>query len=388
MPPAAPHHPRGRKRTLLLAAALVLATVAVGETPVGADEWTAWTGLHLDAWSGAGQDGHQILAPLALHFDAPTWGLYVRGAVGDSKRDPGGGRQSGEITGFTDTTVAGYFRLVVSDVQIRAGLNLDLPSGVSRLKTRDLAAIQDEDLALLQQFGEGFDVNPTISAYRNFGRFGIGGGASYRWTGEYDPTKDLPNDDLDPGDEFTANFLGNVFLTETINLVGTVSYTMFTDTQFGGRDSFREGNQLDFLLSLEWRPEPWWVAVGLRDIVRWKAERLDPSGQLQTEPNNSRGNDIRGSVEVGYIIDDVWTILGAVEVRHVFANDYPESNVLFDGGRTKVAIGPTVTWLPHRRFGIDGSLRYFIMDVERSAFFPQAGTIHGVTADLRVMYRF
>jgi hypothetical protein len=91
---------------------------------------------------------------------------------------------------------------------------------------------------------------------------------------------------------------------------------------------------------------------------------------------------------VGYVIDDVWTVQGVVEIKHVFANDYPEGDPLFDGGRTKVAVGPTVTWLPHRRFGIEGGFRYFFMDVERSPFFPQSGTINGVHADLRVLYRF
>jgi hypothetical protein len=388
MPRADRNDGKRRKRNLFLAGALVLAAVVAGASPARADEWTAWTGLHLDAWSGAGQDGRQILVPLALYFDAPFWGVNVRGAVGKSERDPGGGRQIGEITGFTDTTVSGYYRFVISDVEIRPGLNLDLPSGVTRLKTRDLAAIQDEDLALLERFGEGFDVNPTISAYRNFGRFGIGGGVGYLWTGEYNPTKDIPGDDIDPGDELTVTLLGDVYLAEATRLVGTVSYTMFSADQLGGRDSFREGDELDFRVSVEWRPEPWWVVVSLRDIVRFKAERVAASGRLQTEPSNSRGNDIRGSVVVGYIIDDAWTIQGAVEVKHVFANDYPESNVLFDGGRTKVAIGPTVTWLPHRRFGIETGFRYFFMDVERSPFFPRAGTINGVHADLRVMYRF
>jgi hypothetical protein len=342
----------------------------------------------LDAWSGAGQSGHQILVPLALYFDAPFWGVNVRGAVGQSVRDPGGGRQEGEILGFTDTTVAGYYRWVISDVEIRAGLNLDLPTGVSQLKIRDLAAIQDEDLALLERFGEGFDVNPTISAYRNFGRFGLGGGVGYLWTGEYDPTEDIPGDDLDPGDELTITVLGDVYVAEATRLVGTVSYTMFSADQLGGRDAFQEGDELDFRLSLEWRPEPWYVVVSFRDIVRFKAERLNAAGRLDTEPSNSRGNDIRGSVVVGYIFDDVWTVQGAVEVRHVLANDYATSDPLYDGGRTKIAVGPTVTWLPHRRFGIESSFRYFFMDVERSPFFPQAGTINGVHADLRVMYRF
>jgi hypothetical protein len=388
MSPSDRYHRARRSPGLFLAVTLALVAVGAACSPAAADEWTAWTGVHLDAWSGAGQSGHQILAPLSLAFDTPFWGLSIRGAVGDSERDPGGNRQSGRITGFTDSTTAGYYRWAVADVEIRAGLNLDLPTGVSQLKTRDLAAIQDEDLALLERFGEGFDVNPTISAYRNFGRFGMGGGVGYLWTGEYDPTEDIPGDDLDPGDEFTGTALADVALADALRLVGTVTYTMFSADTLGGRDSFQEGDELDFRISLEWRPEPWWVAVTFRDIVRFKAERLNAAGKLSTEPFNSRGNDIRGSVVVGYIIDDVWTIQGIVEIKHVFANDYPESEPLFDGGRTKIAVGPTVTWLPHRRFGIEGGFRYFFMDVDRSPFFPQSGTINGVHADLRVLYRF
>ena len=31
----------------------------------------------------------------------------------------------------------------------------------------------------------------------------------------------------------------------------------------------------------------------------------------------------------------------------MLANDYATSDPLYDGGRTKIAVGPTVTWLPH-----------------------------------------
>ena len=60
---------------LFVSAALALLISAAAATPAAADEWTAWTGIHLDAWSGAGQDGHQVLAPLSLAFDTPFWGL-------------------------------------------------------------------------------------------------------------------------------------------------------------------------------------------------------------------------------------------------------------------------------------------------------------------------
>jgi hypothetical protein len=367
---------------LVVSAALLLGAAA----GAAADEWTVRTGIHLDLWDGAGQSGHQVLAPYALSFDTPSWGASIRGAYGVSDRDPiGGGADS--ITGFTDTTLSGYYRFVAAETEFRLGLDLDLPTGKSRLSVRQVLSVQDEDLVALERFGEGFDVNPNLRIYRNFGVFGLGLGVGYLITGKYDPTE-APNDDLDPGNELTIALLGDVYATDTIRVIGRASYTYFSADERRGSDVFREGDEIDLLVTAEWRPEPWWVAVTLRDIVRFKAERADAAGRLVTESRNSHGNDIRGGVTVGYIFNDVWTAQGAVDVRHVLANDYPTGDPLRDGGRTKVAVGPTVTFTPHRRFAVEAGFRYFIMDVEASPFFPRSGTINGIHADLRLTYRF
>jgi hypothetical protein len=265
---------------------------------------------------------------------------------------------------------------------------MDLPTGVSRLKTRDLPAIQDEDLVALQRFGEGFDVNPTIIVYHSFGDWGLGGGIGYLWTGEYDPTEDIPSDDFDPGDELTASVLGDVFLGDVWRLVGRATYTHFTTDERGGIETFREGDEIDVGVSLEWRPEPWWAVVSLRDIYHFKSDRIDGADQVGEEFRNSLGNEIRGGVTVGYIIDDAWTVRGMVDVRYVAANDYPSSNALYDGGRVKIAVGPGVTWTLSRTFALDASLRWFYLDAERSPIFPTGATINGVHADMRVTYRF
>jgi hypothetical protein len=362
--------------------ALALVCVAVGR-PAGADEWTLQTGAHLDVWSGDDQDGHQVLAPFSLAFDTPNWGASLRGAYGNSETDPGG-----SVTGFVDTTLSGYYRLAVRGTEIRFGLDLDLPTGVSRLKPGQAAAFADEDLVALDRFGEGFDVNPTIVAYRSFGAVGLGVGLGYLLTGEYDPTRDTPDDDLDLGDELTVAVLGDAYLGDVIRVLGRASYTAFGADRTDGRKTFQQGDELDFRVSAAWRPEPWFVEVVVRDIVRFKAERPDGTGALATEPSNSNGNDLRGSVTVGYILTDAWTVTGTVAVRHVFANDYPSDDGLYDGGRTKVAVGPAVTWSPTRTFAIDASVAYFVLDAERSPVFPRAGTFHGVHAALLVTYRF
>ena len=163
-----------------------------------------------------------------------------------------------------------------------------------------------------------------------------------------------------------------MFLGDVWRLVGRVAYTHFTTDERGGIEVFREGDELDLGVSLEWRPEPWWAVVSLRDIYRFKADRLNAAGQLGEETQNSNGNEIRGVATVGYIIDDVWTVRGIMDVRYVAANDYATSDALYDGGRFKIAVGPGVTWTLSRTFALDASVRWFYLDAERSPIFPMA----------------
>jgi hypothetical protein len=375
------------RRAVAIALWALVAALGAGR-PAAADEWSLRTGVHVDAWSGAGQKGHQVLAPIGLSYDTPDWGLNIRGALGTSERDPGGAGGAGSVSGFTDTTVGGYYRLTAGPYEIRLGLDLDLPTGKSNLSGRDRFAVQDEDLALLERFGEGLDVNPTVTVYRSFGRFGLGLGLGYLWTGKYDPTGDVPGDDLDPGDELVVALTGEWFVTDTIRATLLAAYTYFTKDERGGIELYREGGEIDVRAGLEWRPEPWFATAYVRNIVRFKSDRLDAAGRLATESRNSHGNDFRAGTAVGYVLSDDWTVAGAVDVRYVAANDYASTDVLYDGGRLKVAIGPSVTWSPSRWLAVDAGVRYFFMDVERSPSFPRAGTINGVHADLRVTYRF
>ena len=376
-----------------LAGALLLGGAAcLLAAPAAADQWTLTSGVHLDAWSANGSsrqgNGYEVLVPLGIFYDTPTWGLAARGSVGSSQHDLEAA-PSASMTGFTDTTVSGYYRLRLSGgTDIRFGLDMDLPTGVSRLKTRDLPAIQDEDLVALQRFGEGFDVNPTVIAYHNFGDWGLGGGIGYLFAGEYDPTEDIPNDDFDPGDELSVSVLGDVFLGDVWRLIGRATYTHFTTDERGGIEVFREGDEIDLGVSLEWRPEPWWAVVSVRDIYHFKSDRINAAGQVSEEAQNSLGNEIRAGVTVGYIIDDVWIVRGMMEIRYVAANDYASNNFLYDGGRFKIAVGPGVTWTLSRTFALDASVRWFYLDAERSPTFPAGATINGVHADMRVTYRF
>ena len=114
-------------------------------------EWTVWSGLHLDAWSAddsSGQGtGTRSSFPSGIFYDTPLWGLVRARQRRDEPARPRRRPPSASITGFTDTTVSGYYRLRVSGTRRSASASTSTSRPVSRtLKTRDLAAIQDEDL--------------------------------------------------------------------------------------------------------------------------------------------------------------------------------------------------------------------------------------------------
>ena len=372
-------------------AVTLLGGVLLAAAPASGDEWTFRTGGRIDYYSAdrkSGQgDGKQILAPFGLWYDTPSWGASIRGTYGTSQHQLDG-QPNAELTGFADTTLGGYYRFNVGGTEIRLGLDLDLPTGVSRLKTNQLAAVQDQDLVAIQRFGEGFDINPSVTAYRSFGSWGLGAGVGYLKTGKYDPTQDVANDDFDPGDQLTVAALGDVIVGDLVRLVGRFAYTYFTVDEQGGRETFRQGDELDFTLGAEYRPEPWWVSASAREIYRFKAERLGQGGLLNDELQNNYGNELRGNVTVGYILDDMWTLGGAADVRYVDANDYAKGAPLHDGGRFRIAVGPWVTWTLDRWLQVDASVRYFYLDAEESPLYPKGATFNGVTADVRLTYRF
>ena len=123
--------PRRRGARRRLAGALLLGiAAALGAGPAEADQWTLMSGIHLDAWSAdqsSGQgDGLQLLVPIGIAFDTPLWGLSARGGFGTSEHDLDG-LPSASMTGFTDTTLSGYYRWRVSGTEIRLGLDSTCP---------------------------------------------------------------------------------------------------------------------------------------------------------------------------------------------------------------------------------------------------------------------
>ena len=375
-------------------AGLLLVGGAAGlvAAPAAADQWTLTSGIHLDAWSANGSsgqgNGYELLIPVGIFYDTPNWGLGARGSVGTSQHDLDAA-PSASMSGFTDTTVSGYYRLRPGGADIRFGLDMDLPTGVSSLKTRDLPAVQDEDLVALQRFGEGFDVNPTVIVYKNFGDWGIGGGIGYLWTGEYDPTEDIPERRFQPrrradGQRARGRLPGRRVAPRRPRGIHSLQR---------GRAGRGRGVPGGWRAGHGRQPG---VAPGALVGHRVGARHLPLQGGAPQRgrparrgaPEQQRERDPRsrdGRLHHRRRLDGAGHARRAVRdgerLRDV-------SDPLYDGGRFKIAVGPGITWTSAGRSRLDASVRWFYLDAERSPTFPSGAKINGVHADMRVTYRF
>ena len=85
---------------------------------------------------------------------------------------------------------------------------------------------------------------------------------------------------------------------------------------------------------------------------------------------------------VGYIIDDMWTVRGTLDVRYVTANDYATNDRALRRRPLQDRDGPRdATWTYSRTLAMDASVRWFYLDAERSPIFPPGANINGVHAD-------
>lgn len=140
--------------------------------------------------------------------------------------------------------------------------------------------------------------------------------------------------------------------------------------------------------SIDYRPERWWGRVTARWSSTGKHRRLHATGRLAREPHRGSGNAILVSAEAGYVVSESLAVRLAGDVYDVAANDYPADDPFFDGGRTKAALGPGVTWSPRPSLTVDLSLKGFVLWDAKDPIHGRDTRFVGVHADLLVTYRF
>ncbi len=253
------------------------------------------------------------------------------------------------------------------------GLDFNLPTGKTDLRAKDQILLMDPDLISITQFGEGFNVNPTLSLAKEWGGWVFGIGAGYLWRGRYDygnlretSTSIIKIEDYDPGNifilnseiryDFSSHWYGRVFgqyawyeESEWKESVRSPYYNV------NRNHSFQEGEFWLLGMGFHYNSKKWDADLTLRGLFREKNKRdyqerwyhfdsswgalLKVYSPLTQELKNSHGDEWIADFTVKYFWDHKTSIKSFLQALFFSKNEYPSFSPHYLGRREKYTLG-------------------------------------------------
>ncbi len=331
---------------------------------------TLKTGFQYDAWENDNnEEGAQFFMPVDIsggydNFSCRLLTAYVYSSYENT------GVLDVSMGNMTDTKVNLSYEITGKYAfDILFGLDFNLPTGKTDLSTDRLNLIMDADLVSITSFGEGFNVNPSVSVVKQWDKLTAGMGIGYLWRGEYDFSENTKN--YDPGDIWILNGRVTYDISGEWQAMGTVKYADYGIDQVESADFYEEGNFLEMGAGVGYFRPKWDAVFTVRSIARDKEKIPSPTtGLLVSETNNSRGDEWVLNQVTRFHMDDKTTLSVMLQYLNIDSNDYPSTHSLFTGKRDKYSLGFSASrkLLP----GIDGAftLKGFNLEEDRNPDHP------------------
>ncbi len=354
---------------------LILLTLFFWSQSVLSMDWNVSSGFHFDWWEDTRDNkARQFHVPLSLEakYQNFTFSLLTGYAYTYKDPDVGPTRSLGHL--LDSKLKFSYEWIDRLPIDLLFGLDLNLPTGKTNLKFKELDLIMDPYLVSLSPLGEGFNVNPTLSIAKEWGKWVFGVGTGYLWRGTYDfgniyedGFSRIKVKNYEPGNIFSLT--GEVRYDVTPNLQGRLYGNYFWyekskwkelgQTIFGfseaHRRSLQEGELWLAGMGLSYRKKKWDGDLTFKGVFREKnkydyIERwvvFDSTGfafitdmpSLVRERRNSHGEEWVGDLSLKYFIDDKTTFKSFFQALFITKNDYPSFSLHYQGRREKYTLG-------------------------------------------------
>ena len=356
-----------------------------------ASEVTIQTGFNYE-WLDSGKDTDARQFSIPIRMDARL-GDFVLGALTaySSTTIKPEGEDNRTLSTILDTKIMSSYEIIGKmPVDVIIGVDLNLPTGKTNLTARQLGFVLDSDLIGINNFGEGFNVNPTLTVAKEWEGGAAGVGVGYLFRGEYDYSSELGMDDYDPGDvanvalelhqEFSEHAFGRLF----------GSYLWFGEDKAGGRKIYQEGVVPIAGLGLGYKGEKWNGAITARGIFRDSSKYPDASGALRTEDKNSHGTEWIADLSMKYRIDDKTTLSGLLRGLMLSENDYAEGDARYIGKVNKVSLGLQLGRILSETFDAAVIVKGFFMHADEANFpeHREAQDYKGASGGIQLTARF
>jgi len=344
------------------------------------------SGIQQEFWEDTrDSSGSQTLIPLRIEWSKgdATIGLLT-GGIHAAVDTPGTANPS--LTHTLDTKLnLSYVVQGKMPVDLLIGLDLNLPTGKTDLSAADLALIRDPEIVSVTTFGEGVNINPTLSLAKAWGPWSAGAGIGFDARRTYDVSAEAGLTDYDPGDilslnallqrEFSRGYVGRVF----------GKFSRFGKDRLRGTDIFREGDYRMAGVGISRAGAAWEADVNLRGTFRGKTEILS-GGSLVTEPERSRGDEWSAEASVRHALRKDVSLSGSVRGLIVSKNGYSAGASRHNGSKEKIALSVGCDRRFANGMAAGVSLKGFLMTEEAQTVpqFMENRTSRGIALAFRI----
>ena len=350
------------------------------------------TGFNYDWWDdNKDNNASQFYIPIRIMGWHEDFSLSILTAYADTHRHIG--QENSSLNHLLDTKINSSYAITGKlPVEILIGLDFNLPTGKTNLSKKELTLIMDPDLISINNFGEGFNINPTITIAKEWGRWVAGIGFGYLWRGEYDFSSDINITDYDPGDIFNINAEIRYYFSSNMYARLFGSHAWYGKDKVRGTDFYQEGDFSLLGLGVYYNQmkKKWDAGLTLQAILRDKSKFQDTPGILVTEPNNIHGDEWIGDLFVRYFVNDKTALKTFVQGRLYTENDYPSNSPRFIGQREKFSLGLGVSRILSPNIEAELDVKGFVKHDDEIHFpeFQSARRFRGFSVALMLTGRF
>lgn len=247
------------------------------------------------------------------------------------------GSESVSMSGLLDTKVGATYRFSDSlPFELLLGIDFNLPTGQTNLSVKETLLIMDPDLLPVNSYGEGFNINPTITVAKGFDNWIFALGLGYLWRGAYDFSESLK--DYQPGMVINTLAEARYQFTPQASSRLFAGYTLYGTDTADGDDYFKEGDLLQLGGSFTFAQQKQWNATaGLRGIFRGDVTQYD--GNNKQNLNAYNGTEAVFDLGGSYFLDHRTRLSVPFQVRLIADNGYASDSPRFVGARQKISLG-------------------------------------------------
>ncbi|MFH0730447.1 MAG: hypothetical protein V2B19_29400 [Pseudomonadota bacterium] len=345
------------------------------------------TGLNFNWWdSDDDHRGSQTYIPISIFAEQSNFSAKILTSFAHTYSDPSVGT-SDSLSCIIDTKANLSYEIVDKFfADLVFGLDFNLPTGKTKLDKKEQGLVLDPDLVAISRFGEGFNINPTITLAKVWNNLAAGIGVGYLWRGEYDYSETVVN--YNPGD--------------ILSLTGEVSYffspkwqgrlfseiAQYGNDEVGSRDYYEEGEFFLVGIGSNYYQTNWDVMLTFQGIFRGKSRFQEEGRGLTSEDRDSYGDEWSADLAWKYHLSKETTLRSQLYYMYVMENDYASDSPFYIGDKRKIslafAIARQFTPLLKGEFGLNG----YILDEERNWWHTGDRTYNGFVASVIVTKMF